>query len=94
MHFRRFYFLLRVFLLDFLYLLSSEKLYSLDDESYDDGSDSGSSGTCYFPLSFDNSVGCVSGLGSGVFVTTGVDSKCDIFAFEVFVPIGVKSKGD
>ena len=30
---------------------------------------------------------------SGVFVSTGVKSKCDIFAFVMLVPIGVKSKG-
>ena len=45
-----------------------------------------------FPL-FDDYVVIVCGLGSGVFVTTGVESKCDIFVFVVFVPIGVKSKG-
>ena len=45
-----------------------------------------------FHCCFD-SVGCVSGLGSSVFVPTGVDSKCCIFAFVVFVPIGVKSEG-
>ena len=52
-------------------LLSSNKSYSLDDESKDDGSDSGSSGTYSFPafsLRFEKSVGCVSCLGSGVFV--------------------------
>ena len=32
-------------------------------------------------------------MGSGVFVPTGVKSKCDIFEFVVFVPIGVESKG-
>ena len=65
----------------------------LDDEYDDDGSDSGSSGTYYFPLRFDNYVGCVSGLGSGVFVPTGVKPKYDVFVFLVFVPKGVESKG-
>ena len=46
-----------------------------------------------FPLRFDDSVGRVSGLGSGVFSPTGVDSKCDIFSFVVSVPKGVESKG-
>ena len=67
----------------------------LDDESDDDGSDSGSSGTyyfCAFSLRFDDYVGSVSGLGSGIFVPTGFDSKCYIFEFVVFVPIGVESK--
>ena len=65
-------------LLDFLYLLSSEKSYSPDDYSENDGSDSRSSGTCSFSLRFDYPVGRVSGLGSGVFVPTGVESKYDI----------------
>ena len=83
-------------ILDFLYFLSSDEAYSLNDESDDDGSDSGSSGTysfCAFSLRFDDSVGSVCGLGFGVFVPTGVKSKCDIFAFVVFVPIGVEPKG-
>ena len=61
-------------LVDFLQLLSSDKSDSLNDESDDDGSDSGSAGTCTFPFRFDdslgrvyNSVGRVSGVGSGVF---------------------------
>ena len=47
----------------------------------------------HFFLYFDYSVGRVSGLGSGFFVPTGVESKCDIFGFFVFVTIGVKYKG-
>ena len=35
-----------------------------------------------FSLCFDDSVGSVSCLGSGVFVPTGVGSKGDIFAFD------------
>ena len=61
-----------------------------------DGYDSGSSSKYYFTsfyLRFEDYVGRVSGLVSGVFVPTGVDSKCDIFAFVVFVPLGVESKG-
>ena len=68
----------------------------LNHESNGDGSDSGSSGTYYFTnfsLRFDNSVGRVNGLGSEIFVLTGVEPKCDIFAFFVFVPIGFESKG-
>ena len=38
-----------------------------------------------FPLRFDDSVGRVSGLGSGVFSPTGVDSKCDVFLFVALV---------
>ena len=40
-----------------------------------------------FSLNFDHSIGSVSGLGSGVFVPTGVESKCDVLTFVVFVPI-------
>ena len=68
----------------------------LGDESDDDGSNLGSSGTYYFQyfsLRFDNYVGSVSVLGSGIFAPTGVESKCNIFVFVVFVPIGVKYKG-
>ena len=83
------------FAVDFLYLLSSDKSDLIDDESEDDGPDYGSSGTYifkYVSLRFDNYVGSASGLGSGVFISTGVDTKCDIFAFDVFLPISVESK--
>ena len=39
-----------------------------NDESENDGSGSSSSGTCSFPFCFIDSVGRVSGVGSGVFV--------------------------
>ena len=96
MRFRLFFFLLRLLLLYLLYLLVLYQSNSLDYESYNDRSDSGSSSTYSFPdfsLGSDNSVGCVSGLGYGIFVPTGVESKFDIFVFVVFVLIGVKSKG-
>ena len=75
-------FLLRLLILDLLYLMSLEESDSLNDESYDDGSDSGFSSTYSFPafsLCFDDSVVHVRGLGSGVFLPTGVDLKCDTF---------------
>ena len=62
-----------------MYLLSSDKSDSLDDESNDYGSDSGSSGMYYFPVfyfHFDDSVGRVSVLGSGIFIPIVVESKC------------------
>ena len=59
----------------------------LEDESDDDGSDSRYSGTCTFPLHFDDFVGSVSGFGSGVFVPIGVESKYDVVTVVVFVPI-------
>ena len=77
-------------ILYFLYLLSFNKPYLIDDESDDDRYDSRSFGTyyfTYFPLRFDDSVGCVSGLGSDMLVPTGVESKCDIFAFVLFLPV-------
>ena len=78
---------------DLLYLLSSDESYFLDDESEDDGSDSGASGTCDFPFCFYNSIGRVSSVGSDVFVPIGVESNYEVVMFVVFVPIGVKSKG-
>ena len=93
MRFRRFSFLLRPLLLDFIYLMSSDESYLLDDESEYDGYNSRSSGTCPFPFHFDDSIGCVSGVGFGIFSQTGVESNCDIVTFVLFVPIGVKSKG-
>ena len=87
--------LLCLLISDLLYLMSSYKSDSLNDESDNDGSDSRSSSTYSFPafsLCFYYSVIHVSGLGSGVFVPTEVESKFDIFAFVLFVPIGVESK--
>ena len=78
-----------------MYLLSLEESDSLDDKFDYDGSDYGCSGTCYFTTFssvFDESVGHISGLGSGVFIPTRVDSKGNIFVFVVFISIGVKSK--
>ena len=53
-----------------------------DDESENDGSGSRSPGTCDFPFcsgkfvgSVGKSVGGVSGIGSGVFVSTGIKSN-------------------
>ena len=82
-------------MLDILYLLSSDKSDLLNDESDNVGSGYGSSGTQFFFFSFSScdSVARVSGLASGIFSPTGVDSKCDIFEFVVFVPIGVEYKG-
>ena len=47
-----------------------------------------------------DSVGCVAnfvvldcGVGSGVFVPTGIESIGDVFPLVLFVPKGVKSKG-
>ena len=77
-------------------LLSSEECNFPHDESDDDGSESGSYGTYYFRdfyLRFEDYVVSVSGLGSGAFAQTGVESKFDIFAFDVFVPTGVEYKG-
>ena len=56
------------FLIDLLELLFFDELYVFDDESDDDGSGSGSPGTCTFPFFSGKSVGSVSGVGSGVFV--------------------------
>ena len=65
-----------------MYLLSLDKPDFVDDESSNDGSDSGSSVTyyfCAFSLYFYNSVGSFRVLGSGVFAPTVVKSKYDFF---------------
>ena len=80
-------------LIDLLNFLSSDESDSLDDESDNDRSDSGSSDTCSFSLHFYESVSCVNSLGYSFFVPTGFESKCDVFLFVVFVSIGFKSKG-
>ena len=80
-------------ILDLLYFLSSDESYLLNDESDDDGSGSVSSGKYSFPFCFDGSVGRVRGLGYGVFLPTGVGSKCDVFVFVVLITIVVKYKG-
>ena len=59
MCFRRFFFLSRFLILDFLYLLSVDESDSLDDGYDGDGYDSRSAGTCAFPFRFEYSVGCV-----------------------------------
>ena len=80
-------------------MVSFDKLDSFDDESDNNMSDSGYAGTCAFPFRFDEyvgtvgeSIGRVSGVGSGIFFLTGIDSISDIFLLVVFVPKGFKSK--
>ena len=46
---------------------------------------------CFY-IFYGNSFGRVSGVGSGVFVPTGINSVGDVVPLVVFVPIGVKSK--
>ena len=75
-----------------LELLSFDELDFFDDESDDDGSGSGSPGTCAFPFCSGNSSGSFSGVGSGVFVLTGIDSIDDVVLLVVFVPRGAESK--
>ena len=82
-------------------MLSSNKSDSLDDESDNDRSDSGSAGTCDFTFRFekyvvhvdnfvgrvDDSIGRVCWVRSGVFVLIGIDSIGEVFLLVVFVPI-------
>ena len=63
-----------------------------DDESDNDRSGSGSPGTCNFLFCSHNYVVSVSGIGSGVFVPTGIESIGDVVPLVVFVPRGVVSK--
>ena len=62
-------------LLDLLHLVSLEESDSLYDESVNDGSDSGSSGMGALSFSFENSVGCISGMGSGAFFQIGSETN-------------------
>ena len=80
-------------------MVSSNELYSFNDESDDNGSNSGSAGTCDFPFRFNESVGRVgeyvgrgSGVGYSVFVLTGIKSIGDVFLLVLLVPKGVESK--
>ena len=82
-------------------MLSTDKLYLLNDEYDDYGIDSRSAGRCNFYFRFDASVGSVgkyvgrvSGVGSDVFVPTGIESISDVVPLVMFVPRGVESKGD
>ena len=71
----------------------------LDDESDDDGSTSRSAGTCTFPFCFeesvdhvDDSVGCVRGVESRVFLPKGNESIGDVVPLVAFVPKQFESK--
>ena len=88
------------FLFEILDLVSFDELYFFGSESDNDGSGSGSPGTCAFPFcsekcfgSVGESVGSVSGVGSGDFVPTGIESLGDLVPLFVFLPRGVESKG-
>ena len=96
--FRYFFFLLRLFLIGLLKLLSFGELDLFGDESNDDVSVSGSPGTCKFPFCSIKSVGSVGEsvvhvcvIGSGVFFPTGIESIGDIVPLVVFIPKGVGS---
>ena len=71
-------------------MLSFDESVFFDNESDDDGYGSSSSGTCAFPFFSGNSVGRDSGVGSVVFVPTGIDSIGDVVLLVVYVPIGVE----
>ena len=71
----------------------------IDDESDNDGSDSGSAGTCDFNFRFEYSIGHedasvvpVRGVDSSVFVTIGIESSFYVVPLIVLVPIEVKYK--
>ena len=81
-----------IFLIDLMELISFDDLYLFNDESNNDGSRSGSPGTCDFPFCSYNSVDCASDVGSGVFVSTGIESIGDVVPIAVFLPRRVGSK--
>ena len=73
------FFLSLFFLIDLLEFLSFDELDFFDDESDNDGSGSRSPDTCTFPFcsskcvgNVGKDVGGVSGVGSGVFIPTGI----------------------
>ena len=79
--------------------MSSKRLYFLDAEYDDDGSDIRYACKCAFPFCFENSVGCVDdsvgrvhGRCSGFFPIR-IESNCDVVPLVVFIPIGLESKG-
>ena len=80
------------FSLNLLEFLSFDELDLFDNEDDDDGSGSRSPGTCCFPFFSDEYVGRVSGVGSGDFVPTGINSIGDVVLLVVFVPRGVEYK--
>ena len=88
---RHFFFLSLFFLFDLLLLLSFDESDFFDYDSGNDGSGSGSPGTCTFPFCSVISVDFVSGVGFGVFVSTRIESISDIVLLFVFVPRAVDS---
>ena len=81
-------------------LVPFNELDLFDDESDNDGSGSGSAGTCDFTFCSDESVGSVgksvgrvSDIGSGVSPPTGIESIGDVVPLVVFIPKVVESKG-
>ena len=93
-------------IIDLLQFLSCDESDSIDDESDEDGSYSGYTGTCAFSCCFEesaghvddtvgsvgDSVGRVRGVGYGVFVLVGIKSIGDVVPLVLFVPIAVESK--
>ena len=80
--------------------MSFEEFYIFNDESDNDGSGSGSPGTCAFPFCFGKSVdsvgksiGRVHGVGFRVFVPTGFKLIGDVVTLFVFLLRGVEYKG-
>ena len=87
-------------------MVSFDKSDSFDDESENDGSDSGSAGTCNFPFCFDEFVGRVgdsvvhvekyvgrvNSMGSGVFALIGIESIDEVVPLVLFVSKVFESK--
>ena len=86
-----FYFYRFLFLINLLELLSFHELDLFNDDSNDDGYGSGSPGMCTFTFFSGDYVGFVSGVGSGVFVPTGIKLIGDVVSLVLFVPRGFES---
>ena len=83
--------LINFILFDLLELLSFHELDLFNDDSNDDGYGSGSPGMCTFTFFSGDYVGFVSGVGSGVFVPTGIKLIGDVVSLVLFVPRGFES---
>ena len=78
LYFLHFFFLSRFFFSELIELLSFDELDVFDDDSDNDGSGSRFPGTCDFSFFSGDSVSRVSGVGSGIFVLTGIKSIGDV----------------
>ena len=73
-------------------VLALSRFFFFDNEPENDGSGSGSYGTCTRQFWSGISIGRVSSFGSGVFFLIGIKSIDDVVPLFVFKTLGVESK--